>query len=230
MRNQVYYIAHLEIGYTSNSGRHIPNPEYSGPANRRALSELEKQIAPGVMEEALRKAIDILDQRHKKGLFLAFPCYAENHGARELRKALKRGHMVGAHLHEDWKKLVSSLGPGDLTSYFRTEKGRIERAVGVKINVFSYGPGIQLDDMGGREAPPKSGSLTDNEKIKLFNAVSRAGFTFIQAPREYARFLPSDLRPIEELGISLESIGHSYEWHDERGVIKEFVEKLENLK
>jgi peptidoglycan/xylan/chitin deacetylase (PgdA/CDA1 family) len=227
-RDQVYYFSHLEIGYTSNDGYHIPDPEYSGPENTSALNEIDKEVGPGVDEEALRKVIDVLENRNRKGMFLAFPYYAERHGGRLLKRALERGHLVGAHLHEDWKKLVTTRDPAALTAYLRHEKERLERAVGAKTTIFSYGPGIQLDDMGGRETPPKYGSLTDDEKKKLFDAVGRAGFRFIQVAGEYQRFLPPDLKPVETMGISLKGISHSFEWHDRRGVLKEFIEKLEH--
>jgi len=226
---RVYYFSHLEIGYTSNGGHHIPDPEYSGPENTRALEELDRQIAPGLMEEALRKAIDVLEHHNQKGLFLAFPYYAESHGGRELRRAIEHGHLVGIHLHEDWKRLASRLDVEELASYIRREKERLERAVGTRTIIFSYGPGIQLDDMGGRETPPQGGSLSYDEKMKLFDAVHRAGFRLIQAPREYYGLLPPDLKPLEAAGIRLESIGHSFEWHDQHGVLKEFAEKLKNL-
>jgi hypothetical protein len=96
-----FFFSHMEVGYTTTRGeRIIPSPEWSGPANSRVLDQIESQVSPGVIDRAVSKVLQILEKNKARGMFLAFPYFAEKH--REvLRNALLQNHIVGIHMHEN---------------------------------------------------------------------------------------------------------------------------------
>jgi len=49
------------------------------------------------------------------------------------------------------------------------------------------------EQLAGKERPPDTGAMSDDEKRRLFQAVANAGFTSIQTAREYQEFLPTEL-------------------------------------
>jgi len=219
------FFAHMEVGFTGNRGEHvIPNPEWSGPANIRALDEIDKEILPGVVEQATHKVLKIMEKNRARGMFLAFPYFAEKHRT-ALKDAVSQNHVVGIHMHENWKALSSNLNAEKLTDYIRSEKARLDNAVGIETSVFSYGPGIQLDNMWGKENPPNYGSLTDEEKIKMFQSLKNAGFNFVQTAREYKIYLPSDLRMLAEFA-ELIGLPHSFEWHTQEEELREVIDSI----
>ncbi len=219
------FFVHMEFGYSLGIKDHIvPDPEWSGPQNTQVLDDIDAQVLPGVVERATMEVLRIMRDCGAKGMLLVFPHFAEKHGGL-LEAALSQGHIIGVHMHEDWKDTTSRMTIERLTAYIGSEKARVETAIGSKVSIFSYGPGIQLDDMRGREPPPRYGSLTDMEKAKSFEAVSKAGFEYIQAPIEYRRFLPSNLKTLASC-FELVGLPHSYEWHTRDRVIREVMDSI----
>jgi hypothetical protein len=219
------YYTHLEVGYTTERGERIlPNPQWSGPSNQRTLYQLDMQVASGVVDHATNKIIEIFTKNGVRGLFLAFPYFVERHSI-ILKVALSQNHLVGIHMHENWKAISSNNTVNDIARYIESEKNRIENALGTFVSIFSYGPGIQLDSIGGREKPPNTGSMSDDEKRRLFQAVATAGFTQIQTAREYQEFLPAGL---DLISADLVGIPHSFEWHDRRGDLRDVMDKISN--
>jgi len=220
-----FYFTHMEVGFTTRWGeRVIPNPEWSGPSNNRALDEVNFRVSPSVIDQTATKVLQILDRKQAKGMFLAFPYFAERHQA-VLRNALAHNHVVGIHMHENWKLLTQNNTVEDVTLYIESEKERLDNAVGTKVTVFSYGPGIQFDTIGGKERPPYYGALTDDEKRKLFQAIKNAGFNQIQTAREYEIFLPPELKL---LSGDLIGIPHSFEWHTERDELRQVIDSIDD--
>jgi len=193
-----YYFMHMEIGYAvpgkfRDESRVLPKPEYSGPNNTRALDEVYRKIKLGVVEQAVREVLDIMNENGKRGMFLAFPYFAEKYSG-ILKEILNKGHVVGIHMHENWKALASRMSLEQLTNYINSEKARLEKAIENKIIIFSYGPGVELDDIvRPPDHPPSFPSLNDEEKRRFFQAVANAGFKYIQTALEYQRFVPSTL-------------------------------------
>jgi hypothetical protein len=218
-----FFFSHMEVGYTTTRGeRIIPSPEWSGPANSRVLDQIESQVSPGVIDRAVSKVLQILEKNKARGMFLAFPYFAEKH--REvLRNALLQNHIVGIHMHENWKALSTNMSIERLGDYIKSEKIRMDKSIGTDVSIFSYGPGIQFDNMGGKERPPYYGSLTDDEKRKLFQSVQNAGFKFIQTAKEYQAFLPPEL---ELLTAELIGLPHSFEWHTQKEELREVIDSI----
>ena len=215
----------MEVGFSKARGEHIiPNPEWSGRDNIRVLDEIDVQVLPGVIERTMDKVLQILEKNRARGMFLAFPYFAERHGE-ALRNAGLRGHVVGIHMHENWKVLSSHMSVEELTDYIESEKARLDKAVGIEVSIFSYGPGIQLDSMWGKENPPSYGSLTNEEKSKLFQSVKNAGFAFVQIAREYQAFLPPELGM---LACFAELIGlpHSFEWYTQTEELRDVIDSI----
>jgi len=223
-----YFFMHMEIGYTQNGRlpaperRVLPEPEYSGPDNTQALNEVYSKIGPGVVEQAVREIIEIMNENGRKGMFLAFPYFAEKYSG-VLKEALSQGHLVGIHMHEKWKALTSNMSLEMLTNYIKSEKTRLEGAIGNEVIIFSYGPGLELDErLAPAGHPLVYGSLTDEEKKKFFQAVADAGFRFVQTALEYQGFIPSNLvildnfRRTEPIMIGLP---HSCELHSRNEVV-----------
>ena len=229
-----YFFTHMEVGYTEG-GTFIPKPEYSGPDNTEVLEEFDKQIRTGLEEEGIRKIIAILNKYRQKGMFLTFPYYAEKH-SEALKEALKQGHLVGIHMHEDWQKIIPATSSEELTAYLKSEKRRVERAIGTKISIFSYGPGLSLDFETAKKIEPSESPkgpptpeefvLTKDDVRKLFKSVLDAGFSYIQIPKEYEELLPSSLGGLFQ-GESLFSMGHTYDWHTRTELIPEVFQKIE---
>jgi hypothetical protein len=217
------FYSHMEVGYTTEQGdRILPTPQWSGPSNKRALDQLDAQVAPGVVDRAASKVAEILSRNGARGLFLAFPYFAEKHSA-VLKNALARNHVVGIHMHENWKAISGNNTAEGIAIYLKSEKKRIDAALGANLTIFSYGPGIQLDTIGGKERPPDTGSMSDEEKRRMFQAVANAGFTFIQTAREYQEFLPAGLTLIT---ADLVGLPHSFEWHDQRGDLRDAIDRI----
>ena len=218
-----FFFAHMEVGFTTEWGeRIIPNPEWSGPANTRALDEVDVKVSLGVIDRTVSKVLQILERNQARGMFLAFPYFAEKH-KEVLRNAMSHNHVVGIHMHENWKALSSNNSVEKITEYIKSEKTRLDKVVGVEVSIFSYGPGIQFDNMWGKENPPYYGSLTDDEKKKLFQSVKNAGFKFIQTAREYQVFLPPELKI---LTADLIGLPHSFEWHTQREELREVIDSI----
>jgi hypothetical protein len=218
-----FFFTHMEVGYTTERGDRItPTPQWSGPSNQRTLEQLDAQVAPGVVDRAASKVLEILERNGARGLLLAFPYFAEKHSA-VLRNALAHNHVIGIHMHENWKAISSNNTAEGIAMYLKSEKKRIDTAVGADITIFSYGPGIQLDTIGGKERPPDTGSMSDDEKRRLFQAVQNAGFTSIQTAREYQESLPAGLTLIT---AELVGLPHSFEWHDQRGDLRDAIDRI----
>jgi hypothetical protein len=128
-------------------------------------------------------------------------------------------------MHENWKTLSYNNSSEKLTEYIKSEKTRLDKAVGVEVSIFSYGPGIQFDNMWGKENPPYYGSLTDEEKRKLFQSVKNAGFKFVQTAREYQVFLPPELRILADF-TELIGLPHSFEWHTQKEELREVIDSI----
>jgi peptidoglycan/xylan/chitin deacetylase (PgdA/CDA1 family) len=217
------FFTHVEFGYTTDRGeRIIPNPEWSGPSNQRTLDEVDRKVERGVVDRAFNKVLDIMERNRARGLFLAFPYFAEKHPDL-LKRALAGNHIVSVHMHENWKAITSNNKTEDITTYIKSEKARLEKAIGGTLTIFSYGPGIQFDTMGGKERPPNYGILTEEEIRKLFQAIGAAGFTFIQTAREYQSFLPSGLQTLD---AELIGLPHSFEWYNQREEIREIIDSI----
>jgi hypothetical protein len=218
-----FFFTHMEVGYTTERGDHfIPNPQWSGPANQRTLNQLDAQVAPGVVDRAAIKVIEILTRNGARGLFLVFPYFAEKHSS-VIKTALAQNHVVGIHMHENWKAISGNNTAEGMVLYLKSEKKRLETALGTQVAIFSYGPGIQLDTIGGKERPPDTGAMSDDEKRRLFQAVANAGFTSIQTAREYQEFLPAGLALIT---ADLIGLPHSFEWHDQRGDLRDAIDRI----
>jgi hypothetical protein len=225
--NAKYFYTHLEVGYTTEWGEHVlPNPEWSGPSNNRTLDETDSKVSPGLVDKTATEVLEILEHNRAKGVFLAFPYFAEKHPA-IMKAAVAAGHLFGIHMHENWKALTAQNEADKITGYIKAEKTKLDTAVGAQSNIFSYGPGIQFDEMGGKERPPNYGSLTDDEKRKLFQAISGAGFTLIQTAREYQPFLPAELKSVDTLGEFI-GIPHSFEWHTQRSQIRQAIDQIKD--
>lgn len=245
-----YFFTHMEVGYMEQippSREEIryrkpprirtvlPVPEYSGPYNTKILNKISMEIAPGLEEEGIRRITKILNKYKQKGLFMPFPYYAERH-AEALKEVLKQGHLVGIHMHENWQKIVPAMTSEKLTAYIKSEKNRVERAVGKEIIIFSYGPGLSLDldtakkieppDAPQREEKLKQIVLTKNDVKKLFGSVANAGYKMIQIPKEYEEILPSGLQGLFQ-GESLFPMAHTFEWHTRTGLISPVFQKIE---
>jgi hypothetical protein len=220
-----FFFAHMEVGFSKARGEPIiPDPEWSSPSNNRALDEVEAKILPMVFERTMCKVLQILEQNKARGMFLAFPYFAEKHRD-ALRDAVSHNHVVSIHMHENWKYLSSNMSIEKLTEYIKSEKTRLEKMVGIEVSIFSHGPGIQLDNMWGKENPPNYGSLTDGEKRKMFQSVKNAGFEFIQTAREYQVFMPSGLRLLSYY-TELIGLPHSFEWHTQKEELREVIDSI----
>jgi|WetSurMetagenome_2_1015567.scaffolds.fasta_scaffold13914_5 hypothetical protein len=217
------FFTHMEVGYTTERGDHfIPNPQWSGPSNQRTLDQLDAQVAPGVVDRAASKVVEILTRNGARGLFLVFPYFAEKHSA-VLKIAIAQNHVVGIHMHENWKAVSANNTAEGIAIYLKSEKKRLDTNLGTQVTIFSYGPGLQLDTIGGKERPPDTGAMSDDEKRRLFQAVANAGFTSIQTAREYQEFLPTELGLIT---ADLVGLPHSFEWHDTRGDLRDTIDRI----
>ena len=227
-----YYFMHMEIGYTEYGRPVIPQPEWSGPDNAQALNEIYNRIEPGVVERAVRDVVELMTKNGRNGVFLAFPFFAEKY-SEVLKEALSQGHIVGIHMHENWKSLTSKMDLVTLTNYIRSEKKRLEEAIGKEIIIFSYGPGVELND--GLPFPTRPlvyGSLTDEEKFKFFQATADAGFKFSHTVLEYQAFTPPNLVILDNFRRSpavLIGLPHSYELHSRNEVVWTRDEHVRNL-
>jgi len=217
-----YYSMHMEIGYMEYGKAVLPEPEWSGPNNTQALNEIYNKIEPGVVEQAVRNVIELMTRNGRRGVFLAFPFFAEKY-SEVLKEALNQGHIVGIHMHENWKALTSKMDLATLTNYIRSEKKRLEEAIGKENIIFSYGPGVELDE--GLPFPTRPlvyGSLTDEEKREFFQAIADAGFKFYISALEYQRFAPPNLVILDNFRRSpvvLIGLPHSYELHSRNEVV-----------
>ena len=211
-------VIHMEVGYTENGTRVLPEPEWSGANNTEVLEGVDSLIQRGVVKTAMAEVLRILDVYKVKAMFLAFPFFAEEH-SEVLKMALAKGHVVGIHMHENWKLLTSELSLEELTSYIQSEKSRVEKAIGKEVVVFSYGPGVQLDDVGEKEHPPYYGSLSEDEKIKFFQAVADAGFEYIQSIEEYRNLIPTKLKLLD----GLTGLLHTFEWYSRTSVDQDIM-------
>ena len=103
----------------------------------------------------------------------------------------------------------------DLTSYIISEKVRLEKAVGCKIDTFSYGPGVELtDNVSFLHKPLSFSPLTDTELTKLFIAVYLSGYRTVFSVVEYSNFMPCGLKLIDNFGRTgtrVIPLPHSYE-------------------
>ncbi len=210
---EIKVVVHMEVGYTENGTRVLPQPEWSGINNTGVLESIDSQIQRGAVDTAMAEVLRILDVYGVKAMFLAFPYVAEKY-SELLKTAIAKGHVVGIHMHENWKLLTSELSLNELTSYIKSEKNRIEKAIRGEIIVFSYGPGVLLDDVDENEYPPYYGSLTEAEKIKFFQAVANAGFEYIQSAEEYQNLIPTKLKLLG----GLTGLLHTFEWYSRTSV------------
>jgi hypothetical protein len=223
---EIKVVIHMEVGYTENGTRVLPEPEWSGANNTEVLEGVDNQIQRGVMKTAMMEVLRILDVYNVKAMFLVFPYFAEKY-SELLDMALAKGHVVGIHMHENWKLLTSEMSLEELTSYIKSEKSRVEKAIGREVVVFSYGPGVQLDDVGEKEPPPYYGSLTEDEKVKFFQAVANAGFGYIQSIEEYQEYIPTRLKFL--VNNKLTMLPHTFEWYSRTSVNYNFIDDTRQM-
>jgi hypothetical protein len=228
----IYYFTHLETGYTMtdrncpgriSAGRYcLPDPEYSNPNNKVAIDRVSDEVPAGVYGMVLETLLKKLDERHKSGMFLSTPYFAEKASA-PLKKALQN-HIVAIHMHEDWRTLVNKPD-SELRDYIASEKARLESAIGARVYIFSYGPGITFWMEEGRP-------ITEDDEIKMrkiFKAVADAGFMYVQTTTGNREYLPLGLTNlIEENGYTLIGLPHSFELHTTTGLNQDGMARVDD--
>jgi hypothetical protein len=119
-----------------------------------------------------------------------------------------------------------------LTNYIRSEKTRLEEAIGKEVVIFSYGPGVELNDgLPFPTRPLVNGSLTEEEKYKFFRATADAGFKFSHTVLEYQPYAPPNLVILDNFRRSpvvLIGLPHSYELHSRNEVVWTQNENVRN--
>ena len=247
------YFTHVEIGYNAptqpekdfcigltnptNLGKTqlskdycLSNPEYSNPANNDRLNAIEDDmISIYVEENDLAEAANILRNNNKKAIFLVFPYYAEKH-ANILKQLITQGFDVGIHIHEDWKELAKAT-PAKIDEYLRSEKARLEKAIGRNVTFFSYGTGIELTGKDGTK-------LNSTEIMKIFKGIGDAGFKKVQTIDIYSSYAKGvGLIPIYQCGVGhsymyetcLIGLPHSFELHTRFGTDKDGMDRLRHI-